>query len=418
MMRQRLELVDNGEHMISDLGTLATMVDDSAPGWSRVALTELDVEGRYWVLGQMIEAGLETRIDEAGNVIGVLKGDRPGAGTIMTGSHTDTVPGGGRFDGNVGVTAALEVVRTLQTSGTRLAHDLMIVDFFSEEPNRFGISCVGSRALTGRLSAQDLTTQDSRGIQFGDALRDARIDPTKIHKSAMDFSMVIAFIELHIEQGPNLEEQGTEIGLVTSITGISRFRGLFHGRRDHAGTTPMNRRQDAGCAAAGTVLAVESIASDHDTSRGTTGSVRFTPEAVNVVSETAEVRGEFRSPDTEWLAHAREKLLAAASAQGQQRELTVELEWLPGEEPVAMSNPLLDVTSNVVSDLGLSLTRIYSGAEHDAAMLARKVPSAMIFIPSHEGRSHCPEEFTDTTDILTGAKVLLNSIIDISTRES
>src|SRR5699024_6408559 len=178
--------------------------------------------------------GLEARIDAAGNVIGVLAGSRPSVGTIMTGSHTDTVPGGGRFDGNVGVTAALEVVRTLQATGTRLAHDLMVVDFFSEEPNRFGISCVGSRAMTGRLTVEHLATQDGSGIRFGDALTAARIDATDIGRAELDFSDVVAFVELHIEQGPNLEEQGTQSGLVTSITGISRFRGLFRGRADHA----------------------------------------------------------------------------------------------------------------------------------------------------------------------------------------
>jgi len=413
-MTQRLQLVDGGEQMINDLETLATMVEDDLPGWSRVALTEMDIEGRHWILRQMVDAGLEARIDDAGNVIGILRGSHPEAGTIMTGSHTDTVPGGGRFDGNVGVVAALETVRTLQASETRLAHDLMVVDFFSEEPNRFGISCVGSRALTGRLTADNLRMQDSTGVSFGEALKDARVDPNAILRAGLDFTDVIAFVELHIEQGPYLEDLANQIGLVSSITGIDRFRSLFHGQRDHAGTTPMDRRHDAGCAAAGTVLAVESIAADKDTSRGTTGSVLFTPDAVNVVSETAEVRGEFRSPDAEWLSHAKDKLEAAASEEGESRGVTVEVDWLPGADPVPLSSSILKTTEQVVSDLELSYTRLYSGAEHDAAMIARHVPTAMIFVPSHEGRSHCPEEFTDVTDILSGAQVLLNTIVQIS----
>lgn len=416
-MREKLELVDSGERMINDLETLSTMIDDTMPGWSRVALTAVDIDGRYWVLKQMTDAGLEARIDDAGNVVGLLRGSHSNAGTIMTGSHTDTVPGGGRYDGNVGVAAALEAVRALQANGTRLAHDLLIVDFFSEEPNRFGISCVGSRALTGRLSVDDLNVQDSYGISFGEALSDAQIDPNAIVRSAMNFTDVIGFVELHIEQGPYLEDLGNQIGLVTSITGISRFRSLFRGQRDHAGTTPMDRRHDAGCAAAGTVLAVESIASDHETSRGTTGSVTFTPDAVNVVSETAEVRGEFRSPDTEWLENARVKLHEAASEQGDSRGLSVDVEWLPGADSVPLSDPLLRTTEQVVSDLGLPHTRLYSGAEHDAAMIARKVPTAMIFVPSHNGRSHCPDEFTEIADILTGAEVLLNTLVQISAQD-
>jgi N-carbamoyl-L-amino-acid hydrolase len=415
-MAQRIALADQGEQLLADLEALSGLVDDSLPGWTRSALTELDVEGRHWVLARMKDAGLDARIDAAGNVIGVLKSDGSARGRIMTGSHTDTVLSGGRFDGNVGVASALEVVRTLRASGITLAHDLVVIDFFNEEVNQYGLSCVGSRALTGGLTAAHLRAQNKEGVAFGDALAGARVDPNRLGEAIMDLSDVIAYVELHVEQGPNLEAQGTQIGLVTDITGVAPFRSIFKGRQDHAGTTPMNIRRDAGCAAAGTVLAVEAIASEHETSRGTSGSITFTPDAVNVVNEAAEVWGEFRSPDAEWIAHARERLLEAANAEGAKRGVEVELEWQASEEPVPMSEPLTAITTQVVSDMGLSHTRMYSGAGHDAAFMALKVPTAMIFVPSHDGRSHCPDEFTESADILAGAEVLLNTIVEISGR--
>nr|WP_179282714.1 M20 family metallo-hydrolase [Rhodococcus sp. 15-1154-1] len=401
------------ERLIDDLVRLSSMVEPDSAGWTRQALTDVDTAGREWVRGAMIEAGLATRIDNAGNVIGVLEGSAPGHSAIMTGSHTDTVEGGGRFDGNVGVAAALEVVRTLRHNGMRLRHDLIVVDFFSEEPNRFGISCVGSRAMTGHLHSGDLTRLDSEGIKFGDELMRVGIDPAKILDSKIDTSLIKAFVELHIEQGPHLEEHGSDIGLVTSITGIKRFRVAFEGRADHAGTTPMDRRRDAGCAAAGSVLAIERIASSNVDGRGTTGLVTFTPDAVNIVTEAAELWGEFRSPDLRWLESAGAQFDSAVTKEGQTRAVDVQLDWLPSETPASMNRSLLDVTAQQADRLGLRQSRLYSGAEHDAAIIAKKVPTAMIFVPSKDGRSHCPEEYTSDSDICSGANVLLNTLISL-----
>lgn len=404
------------ERVMTDLTTLSGMVDPEAPGWSRTALTDFDNAGREWIRRQMVELGLETRIDGAGNVIGRLPGTRPGLGAIMTGSHTDTVEGGGRYDGIVGVTAALECVRSLRDSGTRLNHDLLVVNFFSEEPNRFGISCIGSRALTGHIDASDMDRLDAEGHSFGTALHEAGIDPAALLSARMDMSKVRAFVELHIEQGPHLEEQGSQIGIVSSITGIKRFQVAFRGRPDHAGTTPMDRRQDAGCAAAGTVLAIEQIASTNADGRGTTGLVTFSPEAVNVVTEVANLWGEFRSPDLNWLDDAAHRFEAATHREGRTRSVSVELDWLPSESPAVMDDSLGVLVAQQADRLGLTQSRLYSGAEHDAAILAKMIPTAMIFVPSHDGRSHCPEEFTDERDVVAGTNVLLNTILQIDSQ--
>ncbi|UTM39801.1 M20 family metallo-hydrolase (plasmid) [Rhodococcus pyridinivorans] len=401
------------EHLTAALAHLSTIVDSSVPGWTRQALTEADVVGRHWVKARMAEAGLDVHMDGAGNVIGVLHGTAPGNSAIMTGSHTDTVEGGGRYDGNVGVASAIEVARTLRANGVKLRHDLIVVDFFSEEPNRFGISCVGSRAMAGFITAQDLDRVDSDGVKFADELARSAIDPSALLSAQLDTNRIKAFVELHIEQGPYLEEQGSDIGLVTSITGIKRFRVAFKGRPDHAGTTPMNRRHDAGCAAAGSVLAIEQIASANVDGRGTTGLVTFTPDAVNIVTESAELWGEFRSPDLRWLEDAGAEFHSAAQREGANRSVEVQLDWLPSERPAGMDDRFIDITAREADRLGLSQSRLYSGAEHDAAIIAKKVPTAMIFVPSKDGRSHCPDEFTAEKDIHSGANVLLNTIITL-----
>ena len=352
------------ERVMADLHALSNLVDPDAPGWSRVALTEFENAGRDWVRQQMVSVGLQTHVDGAGNVIGRLAGTKPELGSIITGSHTDTVHGGGRFDGIVGLTAALECVRALRESGVRLNHDLVVINFFSEEPNRFGISCIGSRALTGHSSSQDMDRIDATGQTFGSALQHAGMDPSAVLSSQMDFTKVRAFVELHIEQGPYLEEHGSQIGVVSSITGIKRFQAAFHGRADHAGTTPMNRRRDAGCAAAASVLAIERIASTNIDGRGTTGLVTFAPEAVNVVTESAHLWGEFRSPDLSWLEDASGEFARAAEQEGHTRSVSVELEWLPSESPAVMNDTLGATISEQASRLGLQQSRLYSGGHY------------------------------------------------------
>ena len=351
-----------------------------------------------------------TRIYGGGNVIGVLPG-RLGGRQIMLGSHTDTVDGGGRFDGIVGVLGAIEVVRLIQEHDIRVDHDLVVVVFFNEEPNDFGLFCVGSRAMTGQVDRQTLAITDPTGRTLADALPDSRIDPDDFLSAAYDFNPVTAFLELHIEQGPELERAGRQIGVVETITGINHFRALFTGRQDHAGTTPMDVRADAGCAAAGTVLAVESIAESGLNTRGTSGQIRFTPEAVNVVSQIASLEGEFRGPEGSWLNEAQRRLTAAAGSEAEKRGVEVEIEWTTDDAPVPLHEPITSTITEVADDFGLSRATMFSGAGHDAGIIAAKTQVGMIFVPSVDGRSHCPEEFTDFADIMPGISVLLETVL-------
>jgi N-carbamoyl-L-amino-acid hydrolase len=257
----------SAQRIDADLVDLARIADDSLPGFTRQALTPFDEEGRESTLRKMRDAGLTAQIDAAGNVIGVLDGTHPEAGLLMTGSHTNTVESGGRFDGNVGVAAALEVVRTLRATATFLRHTLMVLVFFNEEPNRFGQSCVGSHALVG----------GTRSLRPRDPRRRGRLVRRSTHRSQPRSSPGPQRTHGHLSSsrvrgapcrtGSSPCGSGQSDGLVTTITGLSRFRALFRGQADHAGTRPMEHRHDAGRAAAGTVLAVEAIVSRHPDGR-------------------------------------------------------------------------------------------------------------------------------------------------------
>lgn len=403
------------ERVASELTELSTLTDSDRPGWTRRALSEFDVSGREFARRLMQQAGMDTRVDGAGNVIGVLPG-RLGGRQIMLGSHTDTVDGGGRFDGIVGVLGAIEVVRLIRENGIRVDHDLVVVVFFNEEPNDFGLFCVGSRAMTGQVDRGFLALTDPTGRSLAEALPNSRIDPEEFLTAAYDFSPVTAFLELHIEQGPELERAGRQIGVVETITGINHFRALFTGRQDHAGTTPMDVRADAGCAAAGTVLAVESIAESGTNTRGTSGQIRFTPEAVNVVSQIAGLEGEFRGPDGSWLNEAQRRLTAAAGTEAEKRGVEVEVEWTTDDAPVPLHEPITSTITEVADEFGLTRATMFSGAGHDAGIIAAKTQVGMVFVPSVDGRSHCPEEFTDFADIMPGISVLLETVLRIDRR--
>lgn len=396
----------------ADLEEISRLVDTSRPGWSRVALSEVETDSRHHVAALMRAAGLDVRVDNIGNVIGTLAGTGSDRRAIVIGSHTDTVDGGGRYDGIVGVLGAIEVARMLRENGIRLAHDLRVVDFYNEEANRFELSCLGSRALAGSLTTAHLSATDETGRTLGAALAAAGYDDP-LRGTRWGDDEVLGFLELHIEQGPILERAGLPLGIVTSIAGISRFRTLFTGRRDHAGTMPMSLRHDAGCAAAGVVLAVESIAGSADQAVGTVGAVTFTPDATSVVTEAALLTAEFRSPDLGWFSLARDQIAEIAAKEAEKRGLTHEVTWLPWERPTAVDPRLSSAIERSISALGHPAAHLYSGAGHDGVQMAKLGPIGMIFIPSRDGRSHCPEEFTELDDIVVGVHALARSVITL-----
>lgn len=404
----QFELEETTQRVEEQVAELSRLRRDDRRGWTRQVFSDPYRESREWVAARMRDAGLEVHRDAAGNLVGRLAGSRPSAPALMTGSHTDTVDGGGRFDGVVGVLAAVEVARSIRASGTPLSRDLLVVDFLGEEPNDFGLSCLGSRSMAGETTAADLGRRDGAGRTLAAAYEDFGLDPSAVlQPSRLDPGPLHAFVELHIEQGPALEQGGEQIGVVTSVCGIERFVAHFAGREDHAGTRPVADRQDALVAAAEAVLAVRREgcgAPGHGVATATHAD-NLSPSP-NVVPSAVDLRGELRSIDRSWLSGARRRLgetvLTAARGYG----VDVEFDWTT-DNPVVDAHPRAhDVVAATADRLGYSWRPIPSGATHDAVHMAALAPMAMIFVPSRDGRSHCPEEWTDPLEIGRGVHVL------------
>lgn len=393
---------------------LARLTEPGRP-YTRRAFTALFPAGRDFLLEKFRAAGLETGIDAAGNLTARRPGKKPGLGTIMLGSHSDTVPDGGRYDGIAGVAVALEVARALTDQGIELDHDIEVVDFLAEEVSIFGVSCIGSRGMAGVLP-EDWLARQSGGLTLEQGIRDAGGDPARIQAEAR--KDIAAFLELHIEQGPVLETEKRDIGVVTAIAGITRIEIVVEGRADHAGTTPMGNRADALAAAARLVTGIEALAKSlsdgpsHFTA--TVGEFSIEPNAANVVPSRARLLIDARAEERTAmdLFAASVDLLVEQIA----RETGTVIETprrISDNMPTPGDPLLLDVLDAACDATGASHRRMASGAGHDTAWMARVTRSAMIFVPCLGGRSHAPEEFAETDDIALGAAVLLNAVIQL-----
>jgi N-carbamoyl-L-amino-acid hydrolase len=374
------------------------------------------LEGRAWLEKAMQEAGAVTHIDAAGNLIGTIPGRRPQLGSIMVGSHSDTVPDGGRFDGIAGVVAALEVARTLRDRNIVLDHTLEIVDFLAEEVSIFGVSCIGSRGISGTRPAEwlaraheGLTLQQAIAQIGGDALRVAQRDDIR------------AFLELHIEQGPVLQAEQLDVGVVTAIAGITRIEIIVDGRADHAGTTPMGSRKDALTTAAWIALGVEelgkALAGGAAHFAATVGEFEMTPNAANVVPARVRMLIDARAELREDMERFITELSNGIAAIGEKTGVSVsEPRIVSDNPPTPCDAELLDILDAACINMGARHRRMASGAGHDTAWLARITRAAMIFVPCVDGRSHAPDEFATTDDIALGAAVLLDAVLALDTR--
>ena len=399
----------------AELAALAEFRDPDSPGWTRRVFSGPYVRSREWVAGRMRDAGLEVRLDTAGNLIGTLAGG--GRSALVTGSHTDTVAGGGRFDGPLGVLGAIEVARCIRDSGRKLRHELRVVDFLGEEPNDFGLSCVGSRAVAGTLTADHLATRDPSGRTLAEALEAAGSDPMRIDEAAWAANTVGAFVELHIEQGPVLEQAGVPVGVVSGIAGIERVVATFDGQADHAGTTPMGARHDALCAAADAVLAVERLACEgQGAGVGTAGRIEALPGALNVVPARVQLWVEFRSVDDDWLDSQHRAFEQAVSEAGRKRGVGATVKRLSRTEPVVTSAEVRTAMTEAIGSLGLDYALLPSGAGHDTVQISRLGPVGMLFVPSVGGRSHCPEEMTSPEHLEAGVAALLATLLVLDAR--
>lgn len=399
------------DRLSTGIAELSGFHDGDRPGWSREVFSAPYRASRDWTANRMRDAGLEVHVDAAGNIVGRLAGRQASAPALVTGSHTDTVDGGGRFDGVVGVLGAIEAARLLQESGTRLQRDLLVVDFLGEESNVFGLSCLGSRSAAGEMTREDLDRRDYRGTSLGQAYTEFGLDPATLSDVSWARQPLHAFVELHIEQGPTLEKRGLPLGVVTAITGIERFIATFAGSADHAGTTSMDDRRDAMIAAAEAVLAVRAEGCGAPT-HGVATSTRVESESrsPNVVPSLVRMYSEVRSVDTSWLTGVKGRLTAEIASKAAELGVDVGFEWSTDNAVVQADRGVQDVAGSAADALGLPWMPIPSGATHDAVHMAVLAPMGMIFIPSKGGKSHCPEEWSSTEDIAVGVHALLTTL--------
>jgi N-carbamoyl-L-amino-acid hydrolase len=408
-----VDLPLNAERLWADVMALAELTEPERP-YTRRSFSPLYLKGRAWLAERFAEAGLQTHIDTAGNLIGRMEGERPSRGVIAVGSHSDTVPSGGRFDGIAGLIAGLEIVRALRDAHARLQHALEIIDFLAEEPSDFGLSCIGSRGVSGALEASMLDMKGPGGETLGEALRRIGGNPDLIATARrVDIK---AFLELHIEQGIVLETKALDVGIVTSIAGVRRIEIIFEGAADHAGTTPMALRRDALVAAANTVTSVRRIAerlsaraADHFVA--TVGILTVEPGAPNVVPAKCRMVIDVRTTDPA-LAKEFADLIERDSAvhAAEARVSRVPLVTLSDGPPVGFDPGLRAALRRSADELDLRQIDIASGAGHDAAFMSRICPSGMVFVPCRKGKSHSPDEWADCEAIAAGAAVVLQTI--------
>ncbi len=383
--------------------------------WTRRAFSDLFLQGRAWLKTQFEEAGLTVHLDAAGNLIGRREGRNPKAKPIVTGSHCDTVPSGGRFDGIIGVLAGIEVAHTLHEQGIILEHPFEVIDFLSEEPSDYGISCVGSRGLAGLLDETMLNERDQSGETLAAGIARIGGNPHTLSTPLRPAGSTAAFVELHIEQGPVLETNKLPIGVVTNIVGIRRFKVVVDGQPDHAGTTPMDIRRDALVGAARIIEAVNgharSMLGGPDYVVATIGHLILTPNASNAVPGHIEMMLEVRSDSAGVLETFVEEAMSAVRPSVESLGLALGYTQVSHSLPTDCTPFMVDLIEQAAQTLGYASMRMPSGAGHDAVYLAKTGPMGMIFIPCLKGRSHCPEEWIEPEQLLDGTRVLYETVI-------
>ena len=409
--------IDNARLLqrIADLGDIGAVHGPNGErGCARLALTDEDRRGRDLVVSWMRDLGLSVAIDAIGNVVATHAGTDPAAAPIMMGSHIDTVRTGGRFDGNLGVLGGLEVIETLQRYGVRTRHPIQVAFFTDEEGARFAPDMLGSIVYVGGMSVEDAL--DARAAddnaRLGDEL--ARIGyagPTPCPTADIPH----AYVELHIEQGPVLEEQGVTIGVVTGVQGISWTELVITGRSAHAGTTPMRLRKDPLVPAAAIAVEARRLAAAMGGAQvATIGRFDVFPDLVNVIAQSVTITLDVRNTDETLLRNAEAHMMEFAQAAANAEGCTLHTRSLARFEPVAFADSMIDSVERIAQGQGHSTLRLPSGAGHDAQMLARVCPTSMIFVPSVDGLSHNIAEFTEAADIAAGANVLLHMVLELA----
>jgi allantoate deiminase len=392
------------------IGAIARIgADADGDGISRLSFSAAEREAHELVGGWLRSLGLTVSVDAIGNTIAELPGLDVDAPAIGVGSHLDSVPHGGRFDGIVGVVGAVELAELLVARAATLRHPLRIVVFAGEEGARFGEPCIGSKAVTGQLADRDLSRmRDAQGVSLADALRALGFDPRAIAQARWQPERWAAFLELHIEQARTLESSATPIGLVDTVSGSTRLRLELQGRADHSGGTPMAIRADALTAASEVVLAAESAAREprNRGARLTVGRLDVFPNSITTIPGRVRLTLDVRDVDSDRQRRLAVEMVRRARVLCDRRGVSVETELIADTSPSVLPMWIRELTSQVCEDLGIRYRVMTSGAGHDAQVVNAIVPAGMVFVPSRDGLSHVPEEWTSASDVARGVDVL------------
>jgi N-carbamoyl-L-amino-acid hydrolase len=395
------------EQRIKALSTYGANEDG---GVDRVAFSEADLAGREYIRNLMREAGLTVRMDTAGNIIGRRDGSDLNLPVIMFGSHIDSVPGGGNYDGDVGVIGAIEVAQLLHDNDIRTRHPLEVVSFTDEEGG-----LVGSRAMIGEIGDSTLGVVSHSGLTIGEGIRAVGGDPNRLELAERKPGELKAFIELHIEQGAILHEEDIDIGVVEGIVGIRWWDVTIEGLANHAGTTPMNRRWDAMVTAAEYILAVNRVATSMPGGQvATVGKLRAEPGAPNVIPGEVVLSLEIRDLSAEKIQRVFDEVVREGERIADARFTPIRYSEIDVASPPAPTDEQMRrIIAASADDLGLSFKFMPSGAGHDAQDMVHIAPTGMIFVPSVNGISHSPKEFTSAEDMANGVSVLLRTVLEI-----
>ncbi len=376
-------------------------------GIVRYALGPAERAATETVAAWMEEAGLEVRRDAAGNLFGRLPGKRPGP-AVLTGSHLDSVPNGGNYDGPAGVLGALEVLASMKEQGFVPELPIEAVSFIGEEGSRFPYGLLGSSFVAGNFPYEKIgEIKDQNGVVLADALREYGADPTDVRAAAVQPGTYAAYVEMHIEQSGLLESKGLPVGVVSGIAGMRQLRGAIRGRAEHAGACPMDLRKDPMPAAAEVVLEVERAARESGpTTRATVGFISARPGATNVIPNRVELTFDIRDLDAERRDACVERVQRFLAEVCERRGLTGEMELQHTSTPIRCDAGIISAMTDAAGALGLEPFQLPSGAVHDGANMAEVCPVGMIFLRSRDGLSHCPDEYTSPEDMVVGTRLL------------
>jgi N-carbamoyl-L-amino-acid hydrolase len=408
-----MDISINGPRLMQRLFDLADIGAIAGGGCARLALTDEDKLGRDLVIEWMKDLDLEITVDVVGNVVGIWN---VGHGKpVMTGSHIDTVRTGGKYDGNYGVLAGIEVIQTCQEQGVIPQHPLAVAFFTNEEGARFAPDMFGSIVYVGGMSVEEaLDTVGIDGARVGDELERIGYNGATPCPGLSPH----AFVELHIEQGPVLEQTDMSIGAVTGVQGISWQEVTITGQSNHAGTTPMNMRRDPAYVAANIAVFLRDLATrfgGHQVC--TVGKIDLHPNLINVVPQTAVLTLDVRNTDEQKLQAAEAEIAAHLQRLAVEEDVVINTRSLARFEPVVFDERVVSLVESIAVSQGHRVSRLPSGAGHDAQMLARVCPTAMVFVPSAKGISHNPAEFTSPDELEAGANVLLHTMITLANTE-